>query len=515
VRLHEDFIDRTPEEGARLVALMLLAEADRAAKRFAGDEDREALHDFRVALRRLRTALRTFRAALDVGGKLEKRLKKLARATNAARDAEVQLGWLAAHPADSANEAPRRDFELLVGRFEARREEGSRSRARLATQYAKTSRKLSSRLSVYEARLDTAGGATPFSALLASLAEEHFDALERRLGAIQGADDQRNVHKARIQGKRLRYLLEPLKGHPHADARQAVAQLKALQDVLGTLHDVHVLANEVAATLVEAAGDSARRLYAEVYGGGSPDAAPSEASPRSGLLEVARLARQQRDELYHELRGPWHGEKLENLRREIVAVATALQARAGGRVEREHKFLLSAVPPETLSVASIEITQGWLPGDVLRERIRRVRAPDGEKYWRAVKSGTGPVRLETEEETAPEVFEALWPLTLGRRISKHRWKVSDGDLVWEIDRFLDRDLVLAEVELPASAADAPLPEWLKPFVVREVTGDVAYSNANLALARDGAVERGSPSGDAGVQGTAAGDVTGSAEDHPR
>ena len=54
--------------------------------------------------------------------------------------------------------------------------------------------------------------------------------------------------------------------------------------------------------------------------------------------------------------------------------------------------------------------------------------------------------------------------------------------MWEVDDFLDRDLVLAEVELPSDAAPA-LPEWLAPAVVREVTGDPRYVDATLALAR--------------------------------
>ena len=61
MQIDEDVIDRNAEEGARVVALALIAECDRAAGRLASGEDDEALHDFRVALRRLRTTLRAFR----------------------------------------------------------------------------------------------------------------------------------------------------------------------------------------------------------------------------------------------------------------------------------------------------------------------------------------------------------------------------------------------------------------------------------------------------------------------
>jgi CYTH domain-containing protein len=89
-------------------------------------------------------------------------------------------------------------------------------------------------------------------------------------------------------------------------------------------------------------------------------------------------------------------------------------------------------------------------------------------------------RLESEEETPREVFEVLWPLTEGRRIEKRRHTVREGATAWEVDEFLDRALVLAEVELPPQAADTPLPEWLRPYLVREVTGDPEYLNENLA-----------------------------------
>ena len=56
----------------------------------------------------------------------------------------------------------------------------------------------------------------------------------------------------------------------------------------------------------------------------------------------------------------------------------------------------------------------------------------------------------------------------------------DGDHTWEVDQFLDRDLVLAEVELAGPEDAVPPPEWLAPYVVREVTGEPEFANAALA-----------------------------------
>jgi CYTH domain-containing protein len=65
-------------------------------------------------------------------------------------------------------------------------------------------------------------------------------------------------------------------------------------------------------------------------------------------------------------------------------------------------------------------------------------------------------------------------------VRKRRYRIPAGDLTWEIDQFLDRDLVLAEVEL--AAVDTPVvpPDWLQPYLVREVTGEAEYENRQLA-----------------------------------
>jgi CYTH domain-containing protein len=99
---------------------------------------------------------------------------------------------------------------------------------------------------------------------------------------------------------------------------------------------------------------------------------------------------------------------------------------------------------------------------------------------RTVKEGSGLTRLEVEEPVAPDVFDRLWPLTEGRRLRKRRYRIPDGGLTWEIDEFLDRNLVLAEVELNGRPAKVEVPAWLSPHVDREVTEEEAYSNFRLA-----------------------------------
>ena len=149
--------------------------------------------------------------------------------------------------------------------------------------------------------------------------------------------------------------------------------------------------------------------------------------------------------------------------------------------EIERKFLLSALPrmPEPAEV--LEIDQGYLPGVRLVERLRRQRDRGGHtRYYRTVKVGIGVRRMELEEETDARTFEHLWLLTEGRRLHKRRYVIPDAGRYWEVDEFLDRDLVLAEMEIPSADTEIAVPEWLRPTLVRDVTGERNYTNRSLA-----------------------------------
>src|SRR5688500_2715437 len=83
-------LQQPAKRGARLIALRRLREADRTYPR-AIDGDPQGLHAFRVALRRTRTTLRLYEPWLaeSVSRKSERRLRRLTRASNRARDYEV------------------------------------------------------------------------------------------------------------------------------------------------------------------------------------------------------------------------------------------------------------------------------------------------------------------------------------------------------------------------------------------------------------------------------------------
>lgn len=149
-------------------------------------------------------------------------------------------------------------------------------------------------------------------------------------------------------------------------------------------------------------------------------------------------------------------------------------------IEIERKYLLSAIPPEATRHPFVLIDQGYVPGEQLRERVRRVRDGTGERYFRTMKLGRGVVRQEFEEETTRAIFEALWSVTPGKRLQKRRYFVPAGELTWEVDEFTDRDLVLAELEIPSVSFEVAIPGWLAPYLVRDVTEEKGYGNHELA-----------------------------------
>jgi CYTH domain-containing protein len=151
--------------------------------------------------------------------------------------------------------------------------------------------------------------------------------------------------------------------------------------------------------------------------------------------------------------------------------------------EIERKYLLTGLPPLARGASSLHIHQGYLPGKRITERVRRAVSDDGSgtHYYRTIKAGQGIERFEIEDETDERFFTTVWPLTRGHRIEKRRYRVPDGDVIWEIDEFLDRSgLWFAEVELKSVEQKVVVPEWLGSFVDHEVTDDATYTNFALS-----------------------------------
>jgi CYTH domain-containing protein len=144
--------------------------------------------------------------------------------------------------------------------------------------------------------------------------------------------------------------------------------------------------------------------------------------------------------------------------------------------EIERKFLVKRFPPGFKNFPHHLIEQGYLAvgRGGLQVRLRK----KGSVRSLTFKQGTKGVREEREVRLSLEQFDALWPATAGRRLTKVRYDVPWKNFTIEVDIYRGRydGLVVAEVEFEdqkSCAAFVP-PDWLG----RDVTG-----NPNIATSR--------------------------------
>lgn len=143
--------------------------------------------------------------------------------------------------------------------------------------------------------------------------------------------------------------------------------------------------------------------------------------------------------------------------------------------EIERKFLLTGDAWRDLAQGTM-YRQGYL--NSAKERTVRVRTV-GDKAFLTIKGITvGATRAEYEYEIPFADCNALLDnLAEKPLIEKKRYKIKQGEFVWEIDEFFgdNKGLIVAEVELTSEDQAFPKPEW----VGEEVTGDPRYFNSNL------------------------------------
>jgi CHAD domain-containing protein len=328
--MDQPVLPRAPEEGARLLALSFLDQAAATFPRLQDRSDPEGLHDFRVALRRLRSCLRAYRRHLDrsLPKKLKKRLRRLAAATGPGRDTEVQIEWLRPQGRHLAA-SHRAGLTWLLARLDERlRKAQARLSDQLDEEFPALEKDLRDRLSVYrtEVHLDAHARRATFGEATAAILREQAAELESHLARIQDADDETEAHEARISAKRLRYLLEPLLDEIPS-AAPLVKRLKGLQDILGELHDAHVLETELQTGATAAASSRVSRLF-DLAIQEAPDAALLRAHRRgaveNGVLALGRLNRARRDRLFEKLEESWLGGQEAEPLRELGEVAEEL-----------------------------------------------------------------------------------------------------------------------------------------------------------------------------------------------
>lgn len=156
-------------------------------------------------------------------------------------------------------------------------------------------------------------------------------------------------------------------------------------------------------------------------------------------------------------------------------------------LEIERKFLLKGLP-KNLQEAPKIIDQCYVWEDVLQNHIRYrgERGQDGvEIFYTTIKTpvegeGSGAiVNDEQEEEILKEDFVKQYRAS-EKKLSKIRYIVKHKGLTWEIDKFMNMDLVVAEIELDSEDQEFEMPDEIRDVLIMEVSEHEEFKNYNLA-----------------------------------
>jgi CHAD domain-containing protein len=186
--------------------------------------------------------------------------------TNAGRDAEAALEWLLRQRELAHGEEPPGLAELIA-EFAAARDLGyAAAGADLREAYKDMRRRLRKQLRRYRAPVEPeeVSDHPAFGSATAEVARRYAAEIQEDLSGAVADTPEAVLHRARIVGKRLRYLLEPFETEVPA-CRRVIDRLRELQNVLGDLRDARFLAQRIQES--EWAGRRLRRVRGGSGGG--------------------------------------------------------------------------------------------------------------------------------------------------------------------------------------------------------------------------------------------------------
>ena len=230
-------------EAARTILAFLLAVVERNVHGVLHDVDTEFLHDLRVAVRRARTLMGQLPGVFPkrTARRLRRDLGALGDLTNRLRDLDVlalQRGdYLAALPA-----VARPDVEQTFRRLQTERG-AAHHRLIAAWQTRRCETILERWHAVATGRTDAGprGGRRLRKFIRGRVRKQYRRLVDPQHDRVLDAGDVRQVHRLRIEGKKLRHLFECFASVlPPDRTAESIRRLKALQDALGDLHDLDI-----------------------------------------------------------------------------------------------------------------------------------------------------------------------------------------------------------------------------------------------------------------------------------
>ncbi|MDD1755996.1 MAG: YfcE family phosphodiesterase [Methanomassiliicoccales archaeon] len=314
--------------------------------------DVENVHRMRVASRRIRAALDTFEDCVpaDRAGSWRKEIRRITRALGAARDVDVQIGFLKGSlPPAGPKEAPGIDLVLRLK---------TKERARLQPPLVDALQRLEERgvlvemLEHFKAERERAlaNGAQQRSPIASQKAWERthvkVEELVEHEACVHVEQAMAEHHAMRISAKRLRYALEMVRPLFDDGLEDEIAQVKKLQDLLGDLHDCDVWVQ-----------DLGRSIGSLRKGGSKLTKGTSAESVEPGMAFLMGDRARRRKEIYVQFVEFW--DKLVE-RRFVVSLLRKLEAAADQMPDLTAKAIDLLVTDPSTKVAVIGDVHGNL-----------------------------------------------------------------------------------------------------------------------------------------------------------
>ncbi len=217
------------------------------------DRDPEDLHRFRVALRRTRSCIGQMKRALPKKplAKLKREFAWLGWATGPARDLDVFLEDMNRYR-KKLPEASRPALDPLIELIMTDKQvEHERLLSALnSDRYRSLVRKWGAFLDSPFDLQDAPQADRPITEVAAARIRSRHDRMIRKGRKIDAGKDTEKLHRLRIDGKKLRYLLEFFRNEfPSGAVDPVIATLKKLQDHLGRFNDVRVQQESIEAMI--------------------------------------------------------------------------------------------------------------------------------------------------------------------------------------------------------------------------------------------------------------------------
>ncbi len=273
------------------------------------DRDTEFLHDLRVAVRRTRSALALIKDVLapELSDRFKKEFRYVGQITGPVRDLDVYL----LSEDDYKARLPERLQEGLGYFFEdlavrRKREQRTLVRSLRSPRYKQI-------LIDWQQILDPQGdlaagknGGIPIGILAGKIIHKRFRRILRDGRKIHQGTPDCELHRLRIEGKKLRYSLEFFASlYDQEQMKQLIRQLKILQNNLGDFNDLSVQQEMLAGYLSQIRpGTKKSRELAAAIGGLMTDLADRHREVRTHFEETfAHFASKKNLNLYHKLFG--------------------------------------------------------------------------------------------------------------------------------------------------------------------------------------------------------------------